>query len=611
MLVFRDGRRSGAAETLLGEVAVAVRRFLGAPGADGAALEALLLAGHAEAAVFDSALANDAEAADALVQLTDSLADTELWRGTEAAGAGALAPVALAPVAQALARLELVRSRLPRSAELTVSVPEGFAFYDVHPNDFAEAAATALLASNEGRRCSAGGVAHDGPGPRKLGSLGPGSSGPASSGADCSGSSWLTVGVRTIGATLAAVVAARLRRLGQNGARFTVRPTGHPFARTLSLTPAQRDALARTAGAGGGVLVVDEGPGLSGSSILATTDALEAAGCPVDRILVVCTYAPDPAKLRAPEAARRWGRLRVAPAAAAANRARKVAGARELAPGSWREMVFASPASWPASWTAFERRKLLTGDGRLLKFAGLGPWGRGARKRADRMAEAGYGPAVATAEIDGYIVRPWLSGDVLERGSLTPELLVRMTEYLAWRSRELAAVWTHASDAAESERASDSLREMTAVNLAEAGFAIGRIRPLEVVRPTVPDARLMPHEWLRDARGRLTKLDGTDHGDDHFYPGPTDVAWDLAGLLVEWGLDGAGEELAIDRYERLSGDRVRSRLAAYRLAYLAFRVGYCRLAAESLAGSEEAPRLFRAETLYREQTSRCLASHDN
>lgn len=571
MLVFRDGRRSGAAEALLTAVAAAVRRFLAAPAVDGAALEALLLAGQAEAAVADSAVGRGADGMgprNVLVRLTDSLAETELWSGRRRGAVAptvetAAVPAALVRVAQALAQLEAVMTRLPPGTPLAWSVPEGFAFYDVHPTDFAEAAATAALRSKPDRP-------------------------------------WLTIGVRTIGATLSAVVAARLRAHGQQSARLTVRPVGHPFARTLSLTSAERDAVARATRAGAGILVVDEGPGLSGSSILATTDAVEAAGCPIDRILVVCTYRPDPAKLRAPDGARRWGRLHVTPASSAAGRSRHVDGARELAPGEWRELAFASRDAWPASWLAFERRKLLTADGRLLKFAGLGPWGRAVRKRAHQMAEAGYGPAVATAEIDGYVERRWSPGRVHDRGSTTPELLLRMTDYLAWRSRALAV-------GREAGGSSDALREMVTVNLAEAGFAPAAMPPLEIVRPVVPDARLMPHGWLSDGRGGLVKLDGTDHGDDHFHPGPTDVAWDVAGLLVEWGLEGASAELAVDRYERSSGDRVRGRLAAYRLAYLAFRIGYCRLAAEALAGTEESPRFRQAEALYRGQVARGLA----
>src|SRR5436853_406434 len=61
----------------------------------------------------------------------------------------------------------------------------------------------------------------------------------------------------------------------------------------------------------------------------------------------------------------------------------------------------------------------------------------------------------------------------------------------------------------------------------------------EVLRPQnmiVVDGRMNPHEWLGTADGRLLKTDGATHGDDHFFPGPTDIAWDIAGAAVEWNL---------------------------------------------------------------------------
>ena len=39
------------------------------------------------------------------------------------------------------------------------------------------------------------------------------------------------------------------------------------------------------------------------------------------------------------------------------------------------------------------------------------------------------------------------------------------------------------------------------------------------------------------------KVDAAAHGDDHGFPGPVDVAWDLAGAVVEWELGGAARYL--------------------------------------------------------------------
>jgi hypothetical protein len=119
----------------------------------------------------------------------------------------------------------------------------------------------------------------------------------------------------------------------------------------------------------------------------------------------------------------------------------------------------------------------------------------------------------------------------------------------------------------------------------------------EIVFPVISDARLMPHEWLRDRAGRLWKTDAASHGDDHFYPGPTDIAWDLAGAIVEWRMREHTAEAFLGRYRWLSGDDARARLPFFLRAYCAFRVGFCRMAAG--ACPEERERLTQAAEYYR------------
>ena len=62
-------------------------------------------------------------------------------------------------------------------------------------------------------------------------------------------------------------------------------------------------------------------------------------------------------------------------------------------------------------------------------------------------------------------------------------------------------------------------------------------RALRVLRPLIVDGRLQPWEWIVTRQGVLLKTDASSHGDDHFLPGPTDIAWDLAGVIVDWDLD--------------------------------------------------------------------------
>jgi hypothetical protein len=74
------------------------------------------------------------------------------------------------------------------------------------------------------------------------------------------------------------------------------------------------------------------------------------------------------------------------------------------------------------------------------------------------------------------------------------------------------------------------------------------------------------------------KTDAIDHGDDHLLPGPTDVAWDLAGAAIEWALDAAETRGLLERFRALTGDDASPRLPSYRIAYASFRAGVCSFA---------------------------------
>jgi hypothetical protein len=53
-------------------------------------------------------------------------------------------------------------------------------------------------------------------------------------------------------------------------------------------------------------------------------------------------------------------------------------------------------------------------------------------------------------------------------------------------------------------------------------------------------------------------------------------------------------------YRRLTGDDVQQRIPAFLTAYTAFRMGYCKMAADAMAGSDEEARLTRDLLKYRQ-----------
>src|SRR6185369_12402286 len=82
-------------------------------------------------------------------------------------------------------------------------------------------------------------------------------------------------------------------------------------------------------------------------------------------------------------------------------------------------------------------------------------------------------------------------------------------------------------------------------------------------------------------------------------PGPTDIAWDLAGAIVEWEMDSCAEEAFLDRFTVQTRDRVGPRIDAFVVSYAVFRASYCRMAAHAMRGTEECDAMLIAAERYR------------
>jgi hypothetical protein len=229
----------------------------------------------------------------------------------------------------------------------------------------------------------------------------------------------------------------------------------------------------------------------------------------------------------------------------------------------------------------------LSCDGaRLHKFEGLGPYGEALFERSCAAAEARWSPA-AEREGHGFVAYARIHGKPLHHRDLDSQIVDALARYCDFRRRQMCV----------GSASIEPLREMLRVNLREEFGFDEEPETTEIVFPVISDARLMPHEWLRDRAGRLWKTDAASHGDDHFYPGPTDIAWDLAGAIVEWRMREHTAEAFLGRYRWLSGDDARARLPFFLRAYCAFRVGFCRMAAG--ACPEERERLTQAAEYYR------------
>ena len=89
------------------------------------------------------------------------------------------------------------------------------------------------------------------------------------------------------------------------------------------------------------------------------------------------------------------------------------------------------------------------------------------------------------------------------------------------------------------------------------------------------DNKLDRHEWLRGKSGALIKTDALDHHQGHDLVGCQDVAWDVAGALIEFDVNQSEGEALIATVESEACRAVdRGLLDLYRLSYVAFRLGH-------------------------------------
>jgi hypothetical protein len=527
LLVFRADQRRLSGPELKLQLLTALEPLRVHPSGD-LALAALLRAGELECGIADAVASQDAEALP-FAKLTDCVAQVLL--------SGAMPPEFQTT------KEDVCRAPVPEL--LTLSTPEGFAYYALHPFSYARVLDIV------------------GPLPQDV----------------------VVIGIRTIGTTLSAVAAAAARLRGLNVRRITVRPNGHPYDRQTEFSSQQvatiHDAISHNAA----FLIVDEGPGLSGSSFLSVAEALERAGAPREKIILLCGHQPNVEALCCTNAAQRWRRFRSV--SAAGEPARPQAAEMFVGGGEWRNLLYTNSSQWPASWTTMERLKYVSsGDPqRLFKFTGLGHYGTQVIERERAVAAAGFGPA-PRRESGGFVSYPWINGRAGSSRDLSRGVLDRLAEYCAFRANALAV---RQADIA-------LLQEMAEHNLAELGSNLTIALKLE--RPVVADGRMQPHEWLFTDGGEMLKTDSGSHGDDHFFPGPTDIAWDLAGVIVEWRMTPGQASEFLDRYRSLSGDSAGRRIEDFIAAYAVFRWAHCKMAANAMQGKPEQARLDAAAENY-------------
>jgi hypothetical protein len=521
LIVFRDGRQEISGNTLLRRLRNALDNLRGNDGQENI-LHALLIAGELESGLQDTGWPSS----HCAVAITDALAESLL--GTSRQKQSTLWK----------AIREIESKTLPRRVE--TSSQEGFIYYALHPFDFAEAA------SEMGDQKSVA-----------------------------------VVGIRSIGTVLSAVCAAAIGQQGGTATRITVRPIGHPYDRVVRLTEPETRWIDEQRQKRSTFLVVDEGPGLSGSSFLSTAEALVSCGVKTEEIVLLGTHEVNPEQLCSPNAAERWRQFkwRKAPSSIM----RDYSHLRPLGAGEWRRMLLGADCEWPACWPEMERLKFFSNDGKyLLKFEGLGQFGRQARDRAQALAKAGFGPGSETAG-DGMTAYQFISGISFTREKLSQQVLDRLVDYCAFRLSAFSCDTSHTS----------KLGEITRFNFSQEFGRDPQIpdASLQTSRPVCVDGRMQPHEWIAGRDGRILKVDANTHGDDHFLPGPTDIGWDVAGTIEEWHLTSEARDFVLKSFRKRTGQDLRGRIDAFCLAYAVFKMSFCKMAISGTQTELEKPRL--------------------
>jgi hypothetical protein len=461
---------------------------------------------------------------------------------------------------------QLASENLP--AVLEATRPEGFAYWGLYPEQYVDAARRFFAALR----------------PRRV----------------------VVIGARSIGTTLSSVVESALAGNGVSTESLSVRPSGHPFNRSTRFAPAEWDLLRR--GDFERFLIVDEGPGMSGSTLGSIATALLEFGIERERIVFFPSYDTSGSSFINEEAKRVWQQQR---------RFVGVFDPGQLVPG---DTVDASAGRWRALFVLpaadrvlvvphHERRKYLEyspkGEPvRLHRYCGLGPTGTATHERALVLRDSGLVPNVGP-RCDGLMGVDFVPGVPLSSKRQPVELIETMARYLAFRSEALRT-----SGPAGTLTLSHMLRTNVSLGLGE-----DFLQQVDMLTENAAassessccvDGRMQPHEWIECATGYM-KVDAFDHGDDHFYPGPCDIAWDFAGAAIEFALSSRALAMLIGGYVERTGDSsISRRMPFYLAAYSAFRMGYCALTKGTLPSDVERHQMGVSENHYRTRLQRLL-----
>jgi hypothetical protein len=470
----------------------------------------------------------------------------------------------------------------------------------------------------------------------------------------------LVVGIRSIGTTLSAVVSESLTALGWATKRISVRPFGHPFDRRAAIPAVNPKNFAHS-------LIVDEGPGLSGSSIVSVAEALRSAGFRSISFLPGHENGPGPAAsnevreqwertprfftawqrlrwrrqslidLLSSETERIWARRSMPQSAATPSDQRwrfvhdhalrslfdtaadepheTIPHMNDCSSGLWRQLAYRSETEWPAVATQFESTKFRFTDryGNIVlwKFIGLGSLTSNSKDAAARklsgLAAKGF-TVQPLGTFRGFLATPWIEGlRLTQADAVDPTIQKNLGEYiLAAAEPALSAEQKHASVSRLAEMLFGNTKEAFGETAAEQTRGWIEFANASEVPLAAGDGHLAPHEWISLSSGKILKTDCQGFACDHTTIGPQPLWWDVAGALIEWSLEAAEAEPLFTPLERANIRIDHSALSFYELAYAAFRMGLTSLAIAQTSDAAEHRRLQTSFYFYQNHLAKLL-----
>jgi hypothetical protein len=374
--------------------------------------------------------------------------------------------------------------------------------------------------------------------------------------------------------SLAALVAAALRAPPAT----SVRPVGQPFMREIKADPSI---------AGGSLgdenscfAIVDEGPGLSGSSFAAAATWLARQGVDLRRIHFFASHGGEPGAAASSTSLNIWKACSRHPARAEdvlfGHHGLRSWVAEQVGPlqGALTQLPQTIAVHRVAG---FERPKFLVRGQEqnwLIKFTGLGEIGQRKFRDARALGQAGFSPP-AKAVCHGFLVQHWVSGQPLAAAPKSRAQHIRLlAEYLSFRSQRLGTPSGGASIEQLCDMATnntlEALGRAAANRLKRRLSSFGAVDAL--IEPVRTDNRMHVWEWIRH-KGGVIKIDAIDHCEAHDLIGCQDIAWDVAGSAIEHKLS-ASELGALCREMAARGVQVEPVLLSAMIpCYLAFQIG--------------------------------------